>query len=150
MKVVKNQCFGGYSLSPLGLKRLAELQGKECFFFELAFRTNQYKTITLKEAEEKGIFWTAYSVPNPAEYRISEMDEDGTYAGANKRAEQIKIDDCDEDRSNPNLVKVVEELGEKANGRYADLIVVEIPDGIEYEIDEYDGQETIREKHRSW
>lgn len=54
------------------------------------------------------------------------------------------------DRTDPNLVAVVEALGKKANGRFADLEVVEIPDGIEWEIDEYDGAEEIHEKHRSW
>jgi hypothetical protein len=57
-------------------------------------------------------------------------------------------------RNHPLLVKVVEELGgghrTGASGRFANLKVVEIPDGIEYEIDEYDGFETIREKHRTW
>ncbi len=53
-------------------------------------------------------------------------------------------------RSHPLLIKVCEQLGEKANGRFADLKIVEIPDGIEYEIDEYDGLESIHEKHQSW
>ena len=53
-------------------------------------------------------------------------------------------------RDNPNLVKVVETLGSRANGVHAKLRVVEIPDDIEWEIDEYDGQETINEAHRSW
>ena len=48
------------------------------------------------------------------------------------------------------LVDVVERLGKKANGESAELKVVEIPDGVEYEIDEYDGVESIHEKHRSW
>ena len=54
------------------------------------------------------------------------------------------------DRSNPLLVKVVEEMGEKANGRYAKLKIVEIPDDVEWIIDEYDGMETVVEKHRCW
>lgn len=45
-------------------------------------------------------------------------------------------------RENPNLITVVEELGDEADGDYADLVVVEIPDGYEYKIDEYDGMET--------
>lgn len=59
---------------------------------------------------------------------------------------------CEDDiaRADPDLVAVIEELGAKANGRHADLKVVEIPDGIEWEIDEYDGIETIHEIHRSW
>ena len=53
-------------------------------------------------------------------------------------------------RNNPILVQDVEELGEVANGDYAELVVVEIPDGVEWEIDEYDGIEKIDEVHRSW
>ena len=59
--------------------------------------------------------------------------------------------DLGEDRNNPLLVEVVETLGSKmASGRYASLKVVEIPDGIEWEIDEYDGAESIHEVHQSW
>lgn len=53
-------------------------------------------------------------------------------------------------RSNPLLVKCVEELGKKANGEFAKLRVVEIPDGVQYVIEEYDGVEHIAEKHRTW
>jgi hypothetical protein len=54
------------------------------------------------------------------------------------------------DRTDPVLVDVVETLGEKANTKYSLLSVVEIPDGISYEIDEYDGVEHIAETHRTW
>ncbi|MCA1800141.1 MAG: hypothetical protein LC650_02460 [Actinobacteria bacterium] len=55
-------------------------------------------------------------------------------------------------RTDEILVRVVEELGEEANGKYASLAVVEIPDetNLEWEIDETDGNEIIREKHRVW
>jgi hypothetical protein len=57
---------------------------------------------------------------------------------------------ADSDRDNPILVKVVETLGEEANTEYSSLKVVEIPDGVDYYIDDYDGMETIEECHRSW
>jgi len=59
--------------------------------------------------------------------------------------------DSDLKRTDPDLVAAVEELGsEKASGAYAKLEVVTIPDGIDWEIDEYDGMERVEEKHRSW
>lgn len=54
------------------------------------------------------------------------------------------------ERTDETLVKVVETLGEKANGRFADLRIDEIPDGVEYEIDEYDGQESVVPPRMSW
>lgn len=46
-------------------------------------------------------------------------------------------------REDPILIQVIETLGSKANGYCADLSIQEIPDGSRYEIDEYDGWETI-------
>ena len=54
------------------------------------------------------------------------------------------------DRADPYLIKAVETLGCEANGSFAELKVVEIPDGIEWEIDDYNGMETIHEKRRTW
>lgn len=55
-----------------------------------------------------------------------------------------------ENRSDPKLVLCVEELGAKANGMFSHLKVVEIPDGVDYIIQEYDGMESIAERHRTW
>lgn len=54
-------------------------------------------------------------------------------------------------RSNFNLVKVVEDLGEQANGDSAELEVVEIPDGTDWIIsfDKY-LTEHVAENHRRW
>jgi hypothetical protein len=54
------------------------------------------------------------------------------------------------ERTDPILIQVVEELGKDADGPCAELEIVEIPDDVEWEIDEYDGYESIHEKHRSW
>ncbi len=55
-----------------------------------------------------------------------------------------------DERSDPKLVDCVEKLGESANGRFANLLVVEIPDDVEWHIEEYDGIESIHENHRVW
>ena len=54
------------------------------------------------------------------------------------------------DRHDPGLVEVVELLGKKADGDCAKLKIVEIPDDVDYEIQEYDGNEWVAEKHRTW
>jgi hypothetical protein len=56
----------------------------------------------------------------------------------------------DIERNDSLLVQVVEELGDLASGTFSCLKVVEIPDNIEWEIEEYDGMEWVSEKHRSW
>jgi hypothetical protein len=53
-------------------------------------------------------------------------------------------------RDDPHLVQTVQELGEAANGKYAELKVVEVPDGVEWLIAEYDGWEHVAEAHRTW
>lgn len=53
-------------------------------------------------------------------------------------------------RDDPDLVAVIKELGDNANGNCAELTIREIPDDVDWGISEYDGIETIHEKHRSW
>lgn len=55
------------------------------------------------------------------------------------------------ERNDPRLIAAVEKVGLKeSSGEVACLEIVDIPDGIEYEIDDYDGVEVVHEKHRSW
>ena len=56
----------------------------------------------------------------------------------------------DANRDDPYLVQVVEEMGEAAAGNFAELMVVEIPADVNWEINEYDGIEHIAEVHRTW
>ena len=56
----------------------------------------------------------------------------------------------EDDRTNPKLIECVEKLGEEANGELAELHIIEIPDDVKWEINDYDGYETVEEVHRSW
>ena len=53
-------------------------------------------------------------------------------------------------RDDARLVQVVEELGAEADGHGANLKIVEIPQGVEWMIENYEGRERISEAHRSW
>lgn len=48
-----------------------------------------------------------------------------------------------EDRSDPDLIAVIEKLGDGANGMCAKLCIEDVPEGVSYRIDEYDGLETV-------
>ena len=50
----------------------------------------------------------------------------------------------------PVLVEMVEEQGTAINTNYSDLKVVEIPDDVNWYIEEYDGLEHVAERHRTW
>jgi hypothetical protein len=54
------------------------------------------------------------------------------------------------ERNDPVLIQVVEEMGDAAGGQFASLGIVEIPDGVQWQIEEYDGMEWVAEKHRTW
>ena len=77
------------------------------------------------------------------------MSREGRIAYRHKQ-EVERIDPRPSNRADPLLVQVVEELGAEANGDSAKLEVVEIPDRVEYTVEEHDGIESIHEKHRVW
>lgn len=72
------------------------------------------------------------------------------YEAGHLQDENHVIDEYDFARDDKILVQVVEMLKEEANGKFASLKVVEIPNNVEWFIDEYDGRECIREVHRVW
>lgn len=63
---------------------------------------------------------------------------------------QSTFDQYGADRHNPLLLQVFDEMGQGAAGSFCKLKVVEIPDDVDYEIEEYDGAEWVAEKHRTW
>lgn len=136
MKVVINRCFGGFGLSDAAYKRL----------IELGVPVRKY--IEQQRSPETGLY-----LPEPRNDGevIFERDPDDEFAAMSRLMGTDYWDAWTrESRNHPLVVQVVEELGKAANGRCADLQVVEIPDGIDWSIDEYDGIEHIAEAHRTW
>jgi hypothetical protein len=160
MKVVINVCHGGFGLSPRALKRFAAQSGRECYFFTYG-RTlldgrldlNKYVEITIEEAE-KTLFMQAFDTKtppsSPADWNKLSLAERKAFNDEYSK-HIISFEQQIGCRSDPNLVKVVEELGTDADGPLSKLRVVDVPrEPNEVEISEYDGWESIEEKHRSW
>ena len=145
MKIVVNRRIGAFSLSARAVARLAELNGQKAYFF------SNGAEITLDDTDF--YCWYARNTNNPTPYPplniFSTLTREEPLALSKARAEEA-LERAPKDRADPKLVQVVEELGEAASGKYAELKVIEIPDGIEWEILDYDGYETVHEKHRSW
>jgi len=126
-KIVYNACYGGFGLSDEAILRYAEIKG-----------------VKLKTAVSKFGF-TNYYLCSPEEWEQINAEEQlnpvspGRYA----RSNALYFSDRDIERNDPVLVQVVEELGDKANGRGAALRITEVRAGTRYRIDEYDGSESV-------
>lgn len=160
MKIVINKCYGGFSLSPAAVRKLAELNGRKCYFFKDGrgrdghINFNEYVPADEEDLGDSLMFY-AFDIPNPNEVlkrmndHWSELTPEEREA-SNESYSSHSLDNRDIDRADKNLVKVVEYLGERANGRCAKLAVVEVPDGTRWTIEECDGQEWVAEEHRTW
>lgn len=163
MKVVINKCYGGFGLSARAVARIAEIEGRPCFFFRRNLASSfdaPAIPATMEEIEEEMKrtrlgFWSAYDIPDlsvlPSQDNWHSMPMDqrkATNEAWDKHSQESRFD-RDKRHYGP-LVQAVEELGELANGGFSSLKVIEIPDGVDYEIDDYDGIESVHEVHRSW
>lgn len=120
-KIVINKKYGGFELSPEAKAYFLSLKGKECFFYKETYLSKT--KVDLKEIDS---------------YHFCTTTDQGEIVTFVK---DLFID-YNINREDSDLIKTVEDLGEKANGRYSKLVIVEIPD-VEYEIQEYDGYETV-------
>ena len=53
-------------------------------------------------------------------------------------------------RDDEHLIAVVELMGKEANNRFSELKIVDVPDDVNWCIEEYDGREWVAERHRTW
>jgi len=128
MKIVINGCFGGFGLSTEAMKMYAERKGLK------------HVKSTPHFQGDKG-----YDLLTP-NHNLPDVITDKQWNDPKNNIHS----DRDIPRTDSDLIAVVEKLKTKANGWVANLSVVEIPDGISYEITDYDGVETVEETHRSW
>ena len=140
-KVVINNCHGGFGLSHEAI----------CAYLD--------KCGTPYWVESNKLFskitpYTYYLVPpeeriegTPDNWHAMSLQE---RAAHNAAYSKTVFTDRDLARDDPYLVAVVEELGEAANGRFAELKVIEMPADVNWDIEEYDGSEWVAERHRTW
>ena len=155
MKVVISDW--GWTLSKKAYKRIAELMGVECHFYEYNLTERKYYELSYEEVDEMYDVYVS-SVPNQEDFTklmdpfFDPSSEEST-SGYSYRpiiSDFRGLQDCKE-RSNPILVQVAEELGQELMlYEHCDPRIVEIPDDVEWYIDSDEGYEWVAEKHRKW
>lgn len=127
MKIVINSCYGGFGVSNEAAHFIAE-------------RKN------VRLVEKEGIDGNpeyAYYLPDQPYGEPIPVDGELYERGTLQSFRYI-------DRTDDDLIAAVWQFGAAAGGEFAELKIVEIPDDVEWQIAEYDGNEWIAEKHRVW
>jgi hypothetical protein len=127
-KVVYNACYGGFGLSKEACQRYWDIKGQQVWIEDAQWGF----TVWLVAPEDRippkeGNEFYAMSINERTAYNQAYSKQTWYYR--------------DVDRHDPVLVQVVEELGDKANGDFAELAIAEVYDS--YRIDEYDGYESV-------
>lgn len=133
-KIAYNAQFGGFGLSHDAIMRYAELKGIKIYAFVDRRRADGSlvpfdkpdRMKSASDAEARNAFCVHYCT-------TPEYSND-TYWSTHKAYE---------DRADPVLIRVIEEMGKKANGQCATIKIEDIPAGTQYRIDEYDGNESV-------
>ena len=143
MKIVINSSYGGFGLSNAAIEEYAKKSGIVLYKYVFTNHTHwpsscrrydkdvdEFRGKVLVDEDD-----IIYSTTDAGSHCILDNEEDRrgfTYFNLNEIS-----------RIDKNLIDVVEEMGYNANGSYAELKVVEIPDGCCYKIVEQDGRETL-------
>ena len=151
MKIVINDCYGGFSLSHKAVMRYAELKGIKLYPWVDDISKSVYGDRAFVGSPERGVIIHYTTIPE-SEYIKLEEGEKQKPVGKDRyeKTNAAYFSERDISRTDNLLIQVIKELGKEADGHCAKLKVVEIPDDIEWEIEEYDGIEWVAEKHRTW
>lgn len=141
-KVILNKCYGGFGASYLAHKLYAKKKYNVDEIFIYKWTKNGYVKICSDTIDKK--LFRFYSF-----YSIKDFGDFITHEERDKIKDSFLLLD-DKYREDPIFIEVVEELGEKANTFCSDLKIVEIPDDLDYVIDDYDGIETLHQKVQEW
>ena len=138
MKVVINKCYGGFGLSIKAEDLFAKAKGYKLYRYKQTSYEHQHGKDEYIKIDTDEIFSLTFKKDLGDKISTIPNKEDTWFSSYNIN------------REDPDLISIVETLGKDADGNFAELGIVEIPNGTDYQIDEYDGVESIHEVHQSW
>lgn len=146
MKIVINAKFGGFGLSHKAVMRYAEIKEIKlhAWLDDIILKHNPEATL------ETAMVVHYATVPKEQYDKFSKQWHKADMKDRGDLGNGGYFSDRDIERTDLVLIQIVKELGKDVNGRCANLEVIEIPDDVDWEIQEYDGLEHVAEKHRTW
>lgn len=135
-KVILNKSYGGFGISRMGYELYAKKKNLDLYMYETEFKGEH---CFYKKTDNDALFTQYFTKDFGDNVDISEED----YKNYNLYLDKGY-------REDPILIEVIEELKEKANSNFSDLKIVEIPDDLDYVIDDYDGLETLHQRVQEW
>ena len=132
-KVILNKCYGGFSVSKAAYELYAKKIGASLYCYEW---------------EPDNLYVRTYKNNGFIDYFTKDFGNRAYISDEDYKKYNLYLDDSY--REDKILIEVVEKLGKLANTEYSDLKIVEIPNDLDYVIDDYDGIETLHQKVQEW
>jgi hypothetical protein len=135
MKIVISKWFGDFGLSHQAVMEYAKRKGIKLWSVDYGTYRTYYREDPAK-----------YPSKPPAIYPFDKLQQKVPDV-----PRDVYFYPWDIERDDPDLVAIVEADPKAAGSTRANLRVIEIPDGVEWEIDGEDSdREWVTEKHRIW
>lgn len=155
MKVLISKNYGGFTIPYYIMEEYAKKTNKPIYYYLEGYLENgkKFTKLNFLELEEKYQFSLRYKEKDFGDILQAEYSSDNFQEILGEiisHETDYKIENL---RTNETLINIVEEnmsLMNNDNQNFAKLKVVEIPDDVDWEVEDYDGVEWIAEKHRVW
>lgn len=135
MKIAINTTCGGFGVSIKGMLEIAKRKGLKVYPYIDDPDYPHFSHHYVKADVNSNPLIVSYSLKDAGDKTEGSMYKSGLLW-------EFRPSDY-KNRTDPDVIATIESLGEEADGQFGKLKVVEIPDGFDYMISEYDGAESV-------
>jgi hypothetical protein len=154
MKVIINKCYGGYGFDPFTIQKYADAKNVKLYWYERDYgnscvfpRERFVKTTIEKINADESLHMGYYSmIKDMGEYLVFDWNKEDYDDVLGKYL--FKFPEESESRTDSVLIEIIEKYGKLNTHGCHNPQVIEIPDGVEWTVNDYDGMETLVEKYR--